>query len=336
MIAQGYRRFAVRALCLRRVTAAPAISVDRLVAERDGRRVLEEISFDVAPGEIVGLLGPNGAGKTTTLGVLSTLLPFRDGEVRIAGRDLRTEKRAVRAAIGRVPQEIAVYPTLSARENTVFFARLAGLRAGAARRAAIAALAEVGLEQRADDAASTYSGGMQRRLNLACWLLGEPQVVLLDEPTVGVDPQSLERIVAALRAHAARGAALLYSTHHMKEAEQLCDRVVLIDHGRVIALGTPREIVVQVGLGPSADVVTERPLPAGWLDGLAGARVLETRDDDGDDDSGSLQRVAIARLELAARVLERAEKHGAVREFHVQRPSLHDAFLALTGRAIRD
>jgi ABC-2 type transport system ATP-binding protein len=122
----------------------------------------------------------------------------------------------------------------------------------------------------------------------------------------------------------------------MKEAEQLCDRVVLIDHGRVIALGTPREIVVQVGLGPSADVVTERPLPAGWLDGLAGARVLETRDDDGDDDSGSLQRVAIVQLELAARVLERAEKHGAVREFHVQRPSLHDAFLALTGRAIRD
>ena len=319
---------------LRRVTAPPAISVSRLVADRGSRRVLEEISFDVAPGEIVGLLGPNGAGKTTTLGVLSTLLPY-GGDVRIAGKDLRTEKRAVRAAIGRVPQEIAVYPTLSARENAVFFARLAGLRASAARRAAAEALEQVGLEQRADDAASTYSGGMQRRLNLACGLLGAPQVVLLDEPTVGVDPQSLERIVSALRAHAARGAALLYSTHHMKEAEQLCDRVVLIDHGRVIALGTPREIVANMGLGLSADVVTEQPLPERWLEGLEGTRVLEAHDT-GDDDAGWLQRVALAELGLAARVLQRAESHGAVLEFHVQRPSLHDAFIALTGRAIRD
>ena len=318
------------------MTASPAISVSRLVADRGSRRVLEAISFDVAPGEIVGLLGPNGAGKTTTLGVLSTLLPYSDGDVRIAGRDLRTEKRAVRAAIGRVPQETAVYPTLSARENVVFFARLAGLRGSAARRAAAEALEQVGLEQRSDDAASTYSGGMQRRLNLACGLVGGPQVVLLDEPTVGVDPQSLERIVAALRAHAARGAALLYSTHHMKEAEQLCDRVVLIDHGRVIALGTPREIVAQLALGLSADVVTERPLPEGWLDGLEGTRVLEAREGDDEDDAGSFQRVALAEHGLAARVLLRAETHGAVREFHVHRPSLHDAFLALTGRAIRD
>ena len=335
MLAQGYRRIAARALCLRRVTASPAISVSRLVADRERRPVLEEISFDVAPGEIVGLLGPNGAGKTTTLGVLSTLLPYRTGEVRIAGHDLRTEKRAVRAAIGRVPQEIAVYPRLSARENAVFFARLSGLRGAAARRAAAGALEQVGLAQRADEAASTYSGGMQRRLNLACGLLGTPQVVLLDEPTVGVDPQSLERIGAALRAHAARGAALLYSTHHMKEAEQLCDRVVLIDHGRVIALGTPREIVARLGLGLSADVVTEAPLPEGWLDGLDGARVLEAHEG-GDDDAGWVVRVSLAEHGLAARVLQRAETHGAVREFHVQRPSLHDAFLALTGRAIRD
>jgi ABC-2 type transport system ATP-binding protein len=121
----------------------------------------------------------------------------------------------------------------------------------------------------------------------------------------------------------------------MKEAEQLCDRVVLIDHGRVIALGTPREIVARLGLGLSADVVTERPLPERWLDGLEGARVLESHEG-GDDDAGSFRRVALAELGLAARVLQRAEAHGAVREFHVQRPSLHDAFLALTGRAIRD
>jgi ABC-2 type transport system ATP-binding protein len=320
---------------LRRVTVPPAISVSRLAVDRGGRRVLDEITFDVAAGEIVGLLGPNGAGKTTTLGVMSTLLPYDAGEIRIAGHDLRTEKRAVRAAIGRVPQEIAVYPTLTARENAQFFARLAGLRGAAARTAATEAIEQVGLEQRADDPASTYSGGMQRRLNLACGLLAAPQVVLLDEPTVGVDPQSLERIVAALRRHAARGAALLYSTHHMKEAEQLCNRVVLIDHGRVVALGTPQEIVAQAGLELSADVVTERSLPERWLEGLDGAQVLETHAR-GLDETGSFARVSLAEVGLAARVLARAESHGAVRELHVQRPSLHDAFLALTGRAMRD
>jgi ABC-2 type transport system ATP-binding protein len=248
---------------------------------------------------------------------------------------LRTEKRAVRASIGRVPQEIAVYPTLTARENAVFFARLVGLRGAAARKAAADAIEQVGLEQRADEPASTYSGGMQRRLNLACGLLGEPQVVLLDEATVGVDPQSLESIVAVLRHHKERGAALLYSTHHMKEAEQLCDRVVLIDRGHVVALGTPHEIVAQAGLELAAEVVTERSLPERWLEGLEGAHVLESHAR-GLDETGSFARVSLTELAVAARVLARAESHGAVRELHVQRPSLHDAFLALTGRATRD
>ena len=317
------------------MTAPPAISVSRLAVDRAGRRVLDEITFDVAPGEIVGLLGPNGAGKTTTLGVLSTLLPYQAGEIRIAGHDLRTEKRAVRAAIGRVPQEIAVYPTLSGRENALFFARLAGLRGASARRAAAQSLEHVGLEQRADDPASNYSGGMQRRLNLACGLLGEPKVVLLDEATVGVDPQSLESIVAVLRRHKERGAALLYSTHQMKEAEQLCDRVVLIDGGRVVALGTPREIVAQAGLQLSAEIVTERSLPERWLEGLDGAHVLESHARELDE-TGSFARVSLAELGVAARVLARAESHGAVHELHVHRPTLHDAFLALTGRAPRD
>jgi ABC-2 type transport system ATP-binding protein len=303
--------------------------------DRGGRRVLDDITFDVAAGEVVGLLGPNGAGKTTTLGVLATLLPYDAGEIEIAGHDLRTEKRAVRAAIGRVPQEIAVYPTLTARENAVFFARLAGLRGAAARRAAADAIEQVGLEQRADEPASTYSGGMQRRLNLACGLLGEPRVVLLDEATVGVDPQSLESIVAARRRHPPRGAALLYGTHHMKEAEQLCDRVVLIDHGHVIALGTPQEVVAQAGLELAAEVVTERSLPDSWLEGLDGAHVLESHAR-GLDETGSFARVSIAELAVAARVLAAAESHSAVRELHVQRPSLHDAFLARTGRATRD
>ena len=314
---------------------APAIAVDRLVVDRDGRRILDEVGFAVAPGEIMGLLGPNGAGKTTTLGVLATLLRPSGGAVRVAGHDAATDAKAVRAAIGRVPQDIALYPRLTGRENARFFARLRGVGAAAARRAAEDALASVDLLGRADDRVATYSGGMQRRLNLACGLLGSPPVLLLDEPTVGVDPQSLERIVATIRAQAANGAALLYSTHHMDEAEQLCDRVVLIDRGRVIATGTPRELVASAGVGLRVDVATQRPLRAEWLADLAGVRVLETG---GPERAGRrVATVAIDSLELAPRVLERASAERAnVLEFRVQRASLHDAFLALTGHASRD
>ena len=320
------------------VAASPAIVVERLRVDRGGRRVLDDITFDVSGGEIVGLLGPNGAGKTTTMEVLATLLPADAGDVRIAGHDLRSDRKGVRACVGCVPQEVAVYPTLSGRENAVFFARLVGLRAADARRAASEALERVGLTSRADDAAGTYSSGMQRRLNLACGLLGSPSVLLLDEPTVGVDPQSLERIVGALRAQAAAGAAILYSTHHMAEAAHLCDRVVLIDHGRVIALGTPADIVAAAGPGLVVEVVTTQPLPAGWLDGLAGARAFAApgEADPAGVDEGVRTRAAIDDIDRATAVLERAERHAAVLELHVHRPTLHDAFLALTGHAMRD
>jgi ABC-2 type transport system ATP-binding protein len=315
--------------------AAPAIVVDRLVVDRDGRRIVDEVGFAVRAGEIVGLLGPNGAGKTTTLGVLATLLRPSAGAVRVAGHDVATESKAVRATIGRVPQDIALYPRLTGRENARFFARLRGMDATAARQAADDALASVDLLPRADDRVATYSGGMQRRLNLACGLLASPPVLLLDEPTVGVDPQSLERIVTTIRAQAANGAALLYSTHHMDEAEQLCDRVVLLDHGRVLATGSPRELVASTGVGLRVDVATLQPLRDDWLAEFAGVRVLESA---APERAGRrVITVAIDSLDLAPRVLERANAERAtVLEFRVQRASLHDAFLALTGRASRD
>jgi ABC-2 type transport system ATP-binding protein len=320
----------------RGVTVSSAISVDRLVVDRSGRRILDGVTFEVAPGEIVGLLGPNGAGKTTTLAVLATLVAPSAGDALVVGHDVRKETKAVRRSIGRVPQEIALYPTLSGRENLRFFARLTGLRAADACRAAEQALERVELTPRADDPVAQYSGGMQRRLNLACGLLGAPPVLLLDEPTVGVDPQSLERIVAAIRGHAAAGAALLYSTHNMEEAELLCDRVVLIDRGHVIASGRPRDLVAESRAGLRVDIVTERPLGADWLGDLAGVRRrggLETSR----AGRGSAEQVTIESFDLASRVLEHAAEHGGnVLEFRVQRPSLHDAFLELTGHAPRD
>ena len=321
----------------RGVPAAAAISVDRLVVNRGGRRVLDEITFDVAPGEIVGLIGPNGAGKTTTLAVLSTLLAPDAGEVRIAGHDLRRAPQAVRRSIGRVPQETALYPTLTGRENAAFFARLGGARAADARRAADTALEQIGLAARADERTAVYSGGMQRRLSLACGLLGSPPVLLLDEPTVGVDPQSFESIVVAIRAHAKGGAGLLYSTHNMEEAEQLCDRVVLIDRGRVVATGAPGQLIRGALPGLLIDVVTDEALPRDWLGDLAGAREIAAPAATGRSaPHGIAARAALEDVELAPRVLERAARERTVLDFRVHRPSLHDAFLTLTGRAPRD
>ncbi|HET7607934.1 MAG TPA: heme ABC exporter ATP-binding protein CcmA [Gammaproteobacteria bacterium] len=319
------------------MSAAAAISVDRLVVNRGERRVLDEITFDVASGEIVGLIGPNGAGKTTTLAVLSTLLAPDAGEIRVAGHDLRRAPHAVRRSIGRVPQETALYPTLTGRENAAFFARLVGASAADARHAAAAALEQVGLAARADERTGVYSGGMQRRLSLACGLLGSPPVLLLDEPTVGVDPQSFESIVAAIRAHARGGAALLLSTHHMEEAEHLCDRVVLIDRGRVVATGPPAHLIREAVPGLLIDVVTDEALPEPWLDGIAGARACAAQDTGSSGMArGRAARVALADVELAPRVLERAARERMVLDFRVHRPSLHDAFLELTGAAPRD
>ncbi len=313
---------------------APAlIHVDGLRVRYGDRWALDELSFQVQAGELVGLLGPNGAGKTTTLSVLATLIRPDAGRASVAGHDTVREAAGVRAVLGLVPQTLAIYPTLTARENLLFFARLFRLRdaRGVARRS----LQLVGLEERADDIVATFSGGMQRRLNLACGLLHEPRVVLLDEPTVGVDPQSRERIFDAVRGQAARGAALLYSTHYMEEAERLCDRVVLIDGGRVVAAGTPAQLIERAGGGLRLDLRTHSPLHAGWLDEVCGATILERPP--GAFEDGEVIHVGLDDLTLAARVLDCAASRGAgVVDFHLHRPSLQDVFLKFTGHALRD
>jgi len=300
------------------------------------RWALDGLSFTIGAGEVVGLLGPNGAGKTTTLSVLATLREPTAGTALVAGHAVDRDPAAVRGAIGLVPQTVALYPTLTARENLRFFAHLLGLRSRAAADAIVQAFELAGLAERADDIVSTFSGGMQRRLNLACALLHTPRVLLLDEPTVGVDPQSRERIVAAVHAQTAAGTAVLYSTHYMEEAERLCDRVVLIDHGRTVAIGAPAALVRQNARVARLAVVTRRTLPPAWLAGVAGAHLLtDTRPDAGD--GGNATHVAIDDLTVATQVLERAAALGGeVMEFHLHQPNLQDVFIDLTGRALRD
>ncbi|HUE29673.1 MAG TPA: ABC transporter ATP-binding protein [Verrucomicrobiae bacterium] len=308
---------------------APPILVDGLRKSYGAQLALGGVSFEVAAGEIVGLLGPNGAGKSTTLGVLATLLRFDAGRVAVAGHALPAGAGRARRALGLVPQQVAVYPTLGARENLCFFARALGLgrREGAQRAAA--ALDLVGLGARADEPAARLSGGMRRRLNLACGVLHAPAVLLLDEPVVGVDPQSRERIFEAIETLARGGAAVLYSTHQMEEAERLCARVVLLDTGRVVAAGTPAALVAGAGLTAVLRLRTARPLPAGWLAGIAGATLAGS--------SASETTVRVTDTGTVPAILAAALRTGGdVLAMTLVRPSLADAFFALTGRALRD
>ncbi len=236
------------------MTTTPLLSVRSLSYAYDGRRAVNDVTFDIARGEIFGLLGPNGAGKTTTISCVSGLKHGWDGELSFDGAPFAPQEDAgQRARLGVVPQELAVYEHLSARENLSFFGRLSGLRGDALDARVDAALALAGLAERADDRVKEYSGGMKRRLNLVVGGLHEPDLVVLDEPTVGVDPQSRNHIFEALETLRDGGRTLLYTTHYMEEAERLCDRIAILDEGRVVAIGTRAELAETAGI-PGADL----------------------------------------------------------------------------------
>ncbi|MCC6849723.1 MAG: ABC transporter ATP-binding protein [Deltaproteobacteria bacterium] len=293
------------------------------------RTVLADVDLDVQAGEIVGLLGPNGAGKSTALAILATLVPADEGTAVVAGRVLPREAPAVRRVLGYVPQDPALYPTLTGRENLRFFGRMLGLGAHAAGDATDRVLELVELSERADDAVTTYSGGMRRRLNLACGILHAPRVLLLDEPTAGVDMRSRERLHAAIGALAADGAAVLVSTHDMEEADRLCARTVMLDEGRVVASGATTDLVGASGIAASLSLRTLRPPPPDWLDGLGSVRVLAA--------NGTRATLALDDPTALPVLLARAARAGGeVVELRFDRPTLADAFFKLTGHTLRD
>jgi ABC-2 type transport system ATP-binding protein len=210
-------------------------------------------SFTIYKGEIFGLLGPNGAGKTTTIRILSTVLEPDYGDVTIGGHSIRKNAGAVRQLIGVCPQELAFYPDLSAMDNLVFFGRMVGLDSREARAQAIANLELMGLAERARGKVEKFSGGMKRRINLAIALMGHPELLFLDEPTVGIDPQSRNNIYETIMGLKSKGMTILYTTHYMEEADRLCDRVAIMDGGQIITMDTPHNLKAQIG---SPDKVT--------------------------------------------------------------------------------
>lgn len=217
------------------------------------QKAVDGVSFSVGKGEIFGLLGPNGAGKTTTIRMLSTVLPPDQGDISIGGHSLRHDAEGIRNIIGVCPQDLALYEDLSAMDNMVFFGRMAGLNGQEAKEQAAANLKLMGLLERARGKVAKFSGGMKRRINLAIALMGHPQLIFLDEPTVGIDPQSRNNIYETIESLRDNGMTILYTTHYMEEADRLCDRIAIMDGGKIITLDTPYKLKQQIG---SPDKVT--------------------------------------------------------------------------------
>ena len=290
------------------------------------------VGFHIANGETYGLLGPNGAGKTTTISMVCGLLKRDAGEVTVDGTRLDISTTKAKGAIGYVPQEVAIYPDLTARENLTFFGRLYGMGGQELSNRIDEVLDVTGLTERASDRTDKYSGGMKRRLNIGIALLHRPRLLVLDEPTVGVDPQSRNAILASVEHLSDEGMAVLYTTHYMEEAERLCDRVGIIDEGEIRAEGTRRELVDLLGQKDNVTLTGTGNLHAGAqaieaLDEVEGATAHENE----------IHLIVAGASTRLPQILTTAAAAGAsITGVDVVEPDLEAVFLRLTGKALRD
>jgi len=306
-------------------------SMKNVVKRYGDTTALDHLNLDVAPGEILGLLGPNGAGKTTAIRVLCGLIDADAGDISVFGKKQNIRNLEVRRDIGLVTQEITVFEDLSAAENLKYFGGLYGLR-GAELNANVKEMLEfVGLTDRAKKRPKTFSGGMQRRLNIACALVHKPKLVIMDEPTVGIDPQSRNHILESVKQIAQKGTTVLYTSHYMEEVQAICSRVSIMDAGRVIAEGTLDELMRRIqyedrvhlqAVAPS-DALTEE------LRGISGVKNVAA-------DGSRYVITSGAGSGNVNRIMEIAQRYGGVTAFSEDKPNLEDVFLTLTGKRLRD
>ncbi len=306
------------------------IKIEALTKNYGQFTAAEDINFEVKSGEIFGLLGPNGAGKSTTINCISGLLQPTEGSVYINQYSVLGEGIKAKASLGLVPQDLALYEDLSGQENLNFWGQAYGLSGEKLQQRIQTVLKLVGLDSRAKDLVSTYSGGMKRRLNFACAILHEPKALLLDEPTVGVDPQSREHLLVAVENLKAQGTAVLYTTHYMEEAERVCDRIGIIDHGKIIAVGTVDELRSQMG---EKDLITLQgdfsQVSQSMLEGVVdGYEMIEWQDH-------TIRFMAEKAAAQLSTILAQFGS-GQIKQTAVQQANLESLFIKLTGRELRD
>jgi ABC-2 type transport system ATP-binding protein len=311
--------------------AESVLMVEHVQKTFDSLKAINDVSFNVKSGEIFGLLGPNGAGKTTTINMICSLLPSDSGSITINKIPVIAQNSTLRKRMGVVPQDIALYEELNATDNLSFWGRLYGLTGSELRTKIKELLTKVGLEQRSKEPVSQYSGGMKRRLNLAIGLLHAPDLLLLDEPTVGIDPQARHQMLDLIRETAQKGTAILYTTHYMDEAEQLCDRLAIMDHGHILAMGSLSELETLVGerrilkIGGSFD--TERI--DNLLPTLSEVQLLNR-------DQTQLT-LSISFSMAVGHILTVLQEHDLqVEHLDIKNPNLDSVFLKLTGREFKD
>ncbi|MBN1310433.1 MAG: ATP-binding cassette domain-containing protein [Anaerolineae bacterium] len=332
------------------------LEVDNLVKKFGDFEAVKGVSFSVEEGEVFGLLGPNGAGKTTVISMLTGILPPTSGSARIGGYDISENPDQVKKINGLVPQDLALYPTLSARANLNFFGSIYGLRGKALKERVEDVLRVVTLTQRADDAVETFSGGMKRRVNIAAGLVHQPRLLFLDEPTVGVDPQSRNHIFeSVLRLNRERGMSIIYTSHYMEEVELLCNRVAIIDEGRIIALDTIKNLiamlgggVIHVGLAQIDDALlaqlsalpavkeaslVSQPAPPPPTEGEG----VERKESEAVQASNVVKIVAEHSQQALINVIGYLNKHDiALTSLEILEPNLESVFLHLTGKKLRE
>jgi ABC-2 type transport system ATP-binding protein len=293
---------------------------------------VNDVSFEIAEGEIFGLLGPNGAGKTTTISMISCLIDPNAGDITVDGHSVSKDKTAVKRALGVVPQEIALYPALSAAENLTFWGQMYGLHGQALKDAVAEALKLAGLEDRAKERIEKYSGGMKRRINIAAGILHTPRVILMDEPTVGIDPQSRNHILETVKQLNRSGMTVLYTSHYMEEVEFLCHRIAIMDHGTIIAMGTLNELRQIVGSMDVVEVLVkdvsdDRLEAVRAIEGVNGADRVE----------GGLRVLTASSGAILGKTIQTLESDGShVTSVSVTEPNLESVFLHLTGKSLRD
>ncbi|MCX2829313.1 ABC transporter ATP-binding protein [Bacillus pseudomycoides] len=307
--------------------------VDHITKSFGKKEVVKNVSFEVKKGETFGLLGPNGAGKSTTISMICGLIPYDGCDIKVGGKSVKEYPLDAKRKIGIVPQDIALYPTLSAKENLIFWGKMYGLSGAIAKKRADEVLAYVGLQDRAKDKIETFSGGMKRRINIGAALMHEPELLIMDEPTVGIDPQSRNHILETVKGLNEKGMTVIYTSHYMEEVEYLCERIAIVDYGKVIALGTKTELCNRLADG----FMVKLQLNRYSQELLQKVKEIPTVERIIIDEDTNTLDIGLKTGEAVGTVVSIVvENHVQILKLEVQEPNLEALFLQLTGRSLRD